>query len=1009
MHLRKLVCLLFLVYLTQGCQTDSEIKSEPVISFNKDIRPILTEHCTGCHGGVSKQAGVSFVYQKEAYARGHSGRLTIKPGDPEGSELIARLETQDISLRMPYNAPPLPDEKIQKLKLWIKQGAKWEKHWAFKKPVKTELPANMGKIEHPIDQFIQQSLQANNLQMNPRADKYRQLRRLSLDLIGLPPKLEQIQNFMSDNSDKAYENQVDRLLVSPHFGERWAAMWLDLARYADSQGYTRDEYRASWPYRDWVIKAFNQNLPYDQFVIKQLAGDLLPNKSMQDLIATSFHRQTPVNSEGGTDDEEFRVVAVMDRVATTWQAINGITMECVQCHSHPYDPIEHEEYYQSLAFFNTTRDADRRHDGPHLLIADDKKMKNKAFDWQMRLNELENLALERAHKLNNSVKDWAKLPIVKALTDDKTALQDEIFGLKKRVETLDPDKQKYPLMYAKRALKKREAMLAKLNAANYQTEPMQVANGEFNHKHTFSAKTRLILTTQALEQKQSVSAIKLSALPLNEKKARHTPEFSVSLDHIDIYKVSKNRQAEKLLIKDFMSLQGESIGDQLRRLAEGNNIGAANGLYSHRLFSPIESIAVFAEPVQLNAGESFEVVIKQYQYRNLNEGMPSELHRFKISASSDTGLIEYAKSQTRQQLIAEYQQVSQQLKPVKGTQLPIMQAQDNYNQRGTALFSRGNFLAKQGPLLKPGTPAIFPALAEQQKVDRLALANWFFKKDQPLTARVAVNHFWQQLFGRGLVSTVGDFGSSGELPSHPELLDYLALTFQNDYQWDIKKLIKLMVMSETYRQSSDASAADIKQDPQNIWLSRAKKRRLTAEMVRDQALLSSELFNPEMYGRPVMPPQPEGIWGRKGRVIKNWQSAEGKNRYRRAIYTFIKRAYIYPSFLTFDMETREISHGKRIATNTPLQALVTLNDPVYVEASNALGGLLQKDYLANKNIAQTLQQAFLKVTSRPPTPDEMSELKRTWLALEQAVGQDQALQFNQMAALLFNLDSALTR
>ncbi|WP_017446671.1 PSD1 and planctomycete cytochrome C domain-containing protein [Gayadomonas joobiniege] len=1004
----KLICLCSLIsQLMLGCKAEPEAGTEAKISFNKDIRPILTEHCTGCHGGVSKQAGVSFVYQKEAFGRGHSGRLTIKPGDPDGSELIARLETSDKRLRMPYNAPPLSPEKIQKLRRWIKQGAKWEKHWAFKKPVKRSPPAESTDSENPIDQFIQRSLRSQNLQMNVRADKYRQLRRLSLDLIGLPPTLSEIEEFIADQSDTAYETQVDRLLASPHFGERWAAMWLDLARYADSQGYTRDEYRASWPYRDWVIKAFNKNLPYDQFVTKQLAGDLLPNNKLPDLIATGFHRQTPVNSEGGTDDEEFRLVAVMDRVATTWQAINGLTMECVQCHSHPYDPIEHQEYYQSLAFFNTQRDADRRHDGPHLLIADDKEKQSKVFDWQMRLNELENLALTQTHQLNQSVKDWTKLPIVRVLSDDKTALQDEISVLKKRIQRLDADSQKYALRFAKRSLEQRQARLAQLSDSNYRPQPLTVKNGELNHKAPFSAKTRLVMTTHPVEHRQALAAIKFSVLPLNEQKARHTPEFAVSLDHIDIYKRTKNGQSDKLAIKDFLSLQSESIADQLTRLADGKNRGAANGLYSHRLFSPLETIAVFEKKLNLEVGDAIEVVIKQYQYRNLNEGMPSELHRFKISASQDESLIEYAVSQARQQLIAQYKQVNEQLKPIKGTKLPIMQEQDKFNQRGTALFSRGNFLAKQGPLLTPETPAIFPPMVEQKKLDRLALANWFFDKDQPLTARVAVNHFWQQLFGQGLVRTVGDFGSSGEPPSHPELLDYLALTFQNNFEWNIKKLIKLMVMSDTYRRSSNVT--NIEQDRQNLWLSRANKRRLSAEMIRDQALVTSGLFNAEMFGKPVMPPQPSGIWGRKGRVIKDWQTANDANRYRRAIYTFIKRAYIYPSFLTFDMETREISHGKRIATNTPLQALVTLNDPVFVEAANALGVLIQKDYLTDKNIQRALRRGFLKVTSRPPTENEISEIKNTWMALLTATDDQQTLAFSQIGALLLNLDAALTR
>ncbi|WP_143873465.1 PSD1 and planctomycete cytochrome C domain-containing protein [Catenovulum sediminis] len=1006
----RFILLPFICALMQACQPATSNKEKPEISFNRDIRPILTEHCTGCHGGVSKQAGVSFVYQKEAYGRGHSGRLTIKPGDPAGSELIARIETQDENLRMPYNAPPLAKEKIAKLRQWIREGAKWETHWAFKAPQKPPLPLAVAQQLNPIDQFVQQRLKSNAFSISPRADKYRQLRRLSLDLTGLPPSLDEIRQFIHDNSDDAYEKQVDRLLASEQFGERWAAMWLDLARYADSQGYTRDEYRASWPYRDWVIKAFNQNMPYNDFITKQLAGDLLDDKSVDDLIATSFHRQTPINSEGGTDDEEFRVIAVMDRVATSWRAINGITMECVQCHSHPYDPIEHDEYYKSYAFFNTSLDADYRSDAPHLMLPKETQLRQTAFELQMKMQTIRDTTINTTHQLSKQTGDWLKLAIVSASHDQKTALEDLIAKTEQQIKNLDPQKQKPRLNHAKYALKRYQQTLQSLLENQYKPEKLHIKNDELHHTDDFAQKTQISLDSEKVPPDQvigAITAIKLTALPVNAQKAIHTPEFAVSIDDIEIYKHHANGTLEKLQIKDYFTLHGEALDEQLKRLAKNANIDAAGGLFSHRLFAPLSTVAVLHTPLRLKPDDNLKIVLKQYQLRNLNEGMPSELQRFKVEITADEIWHHYADSEERTNLIAEYQTLSQKLADISSIALPVMLEQDPYNQRGTALFSRGNFLAKQGPLLKPHTPALLPPMPVQSKANRLTLAKWFFRDDQPLTARVAVNHFWQQLFGRGLVDTIGDFGSAGELPSHPKLLDWLAVTFQQDYQWDIKKLLKLMVMSETYRQTSASHAEQANLDPQNRLLSRANTRRLSAEMVRDQALFVSGLLTQKLAGEPVMPPQPQGIWGRKGRIIRDWQEAQGENRYRRAIYTFIKRAYIYPSFLTFDMETREISHGKRIQTNTPLQALVTLNDPVYVEASEALGKLIAQDYVSSNQLDEALKNAFLRVTSQPPTSQALTQLKQTFANIQSE--SDQQTAFNQISALLLNLDAALTR
>src|SRR5579859_2275088 len=428
---RRLIVALFAVVLAggglaawRGAGPFRFMRPREQVSFSRDIRPILNQNCVLCHGGVRQKNGVSFIFREEALGVGKSGRRTIVPGKPDASELIARVTSTDPEARMPYHAPPLSPQQIALLRRWIKEGAKWEDHWAFVAPKPQSLPA-VKKSEwprQPLDRFILARLEKEGLAPSPEADKAALLRRVSLDLIGLPPTAEEQATYLADSSPNAYEKQVDRLLASPHYGERWAALWLDLARYADSKGYEADRGRPGvWPYRDWVIDAFNRNLPYDQFVIKQLAGDLLPDATFEDQIATSFHRQTPNNDEGGTDDEEFRLVAAMDRSATTWSVLNGLTMNCVQCHSHPYDPIRHTDYYKSLAFFNTSNDADRDDDFPNLRFPKNSSRLAEAAGMQQEISDL-------LHSLTVSDREavekqqWKPLPIESAVANEVLAL-----------------------------------------------------------------------------------------------------------------------------------------------------------------------------------------------------------------------------------------------------------------------------------------------------------------------------------------------------------------------------------------------------------------------------------------------------------------------------------------------------------------------------------------------------------------------------------------------------------
>ncbi|WP_111979567.1 PSD1 and planctomycete cytochrome C domain-containing protein [Algibacillus agarilyticus] len=1021
---------LSLVSLLIGCTEPKSESSDKKISFNNDIRPILNKSCTGCHGGVGKQSNVSFIYREEALGRGHSGRLTIVPGDPDASELIVRVESNDPNIRMPYKAPALSQHEIQLLRTWIEQGAEWEEHWAFIKPQNHSVPTvqKTERINNEIDAFLQANLEEQQLSLSESANKTTLLRRLSFDLIGLPPTEKEIDAFLADEGNNAFEKQVDRLLASPRYGERWAAMWMDLARYADSHGYTRDEYRESWPYKQWVIEALNNNKPYNEFVIEQLAGDLMPNRSLDNIIATGFHRQTPSNSEGGTDDEEFRMVAVMDRNATTWSVLNAMTINCVQCHSHPYDPIEHDEYYASLSFFNTSKDADYRDYEPLYKLAKNKTEHQLAFDIQENLIKIREQEAQKAFELNKQTealspdKKWQKVEI-------ETAQGDELRGLSQYIKEMEDKnaeltaqgkKPNYRHVELVKVGKKRIAELTKQPVRHF-----EIKNGEYFDAGKYEARLYFNLISQAFEQTTLVNNIKLTATPQNPDKARHTPEKPFHIDDIKLYVIRANGEKTQLSINTHMSNSTEVMDEQLTQLSkldrqhDGLSTGEGVGWFAHRIYLPRWTVAVLNQPLTLQQGDKIEVELAQMQRTMLGDGIPSRLHRARIDISADAEWLNYANSEHRTTHVKHYGELKNQLASIEGYGMPVMLEQDRWDNRAMAKFNRGNMIAKVGELLKPNTPAIFPHFTQQPS--RLGLGQWFFQPDQPLTARVAVNRLWHRLFGIGIVETLEDFGSAGTSPTHPELLDWLALHFQNDLNWDMKAILKKMVMSHAYQQDATIDPTLLEKDPKNQWLSRGPRQRLTAEMIRDQALLAADLLVNKIGGEPAMPPQPDGIWGHPGKIIKEWTNATDENRYRRAIYTFVKRAFMYPSFLTFDMETREFSHERRIATNTPLQALVTLNDPVYHEAAQALGKLMQDK--AASSIDSAIELGFKRVLSRQPNKNELASLNdalneiQLQLKTELADKTEQTKQANTlssgswtaMASILLNLDDALTR
>ena len=1003
------------------------------VHFSSDIRPILNQNCVQCHGGVRQKNNVSFIFRDEALGVGKSGRRTIVPGDPDASELMARITSKDPETRMPYRAAPLAPEQIELLRRWIRQGAKWEDHWSFVAPKPQAIPAvkRAAWPKETLDRFILARLEKEGLEPSPEAEKAELLRRASLDLTGLPPTAEELAAYLADSSPNAYEKQVDRLLASPRYGERWAAMWLDLARYADTKGYEADRARPGvWPYRDWVIEAFNRNVPCDKFVITQLAGDLLPNATFEDRIATSFHRQTPNNDEGGTDDEEFRLVAVMDRSATTWAVLNGLTINCVQCHSHPYDPLRHNEYYKSLAFFNTSRDADYPSDAPVLRVPKDRSRYPEAAQLQQEIAALTTEAVDKGRELVAQTQ-WTPIKAASVTASEAPALRWEIVDLQRQFAELK--ERELPGLEPKaKELKDRAKLLKETAKAIEDDKKLVIAKANVKptafpvHDNDFAAAAttpgKSVYQIAAITDLPRITALRVEILPANPEVARHTPELGFIVDKLEAWVIGPGGREKKIAFHNFVPDSETNLSDAVARAVKakpGHEAEAATGGFAAdpNLFQNRWLVAVPAAPIELARGSHIKIELTQIQSIS---SKPALIKHARLSASGDSRWTALTADPVYNGDLARLTSLGKQLAKIPSVDTPVMAEQPTYEDRETLEFERGNFLTKIGPALSADVPALFPKLPAGEPRNRLTLAKWFFSPEQPLTARVTVNRYWEQLFGTGIVETLENFGSVGEEPSHPELLDWLALHFQNDLRWNVKALLREMVLSATYRQSARTAPELNERDPRNRLLARGPQQRLTAEMVRDQALMAGGLLNLVMGGPPVMPPQPEGVWNSVYNDSK-WIDAKGPNRYRRAIYTYIKRTSGYPSFLTFDASDHDTSLARRIPTNTPLQALVTLNDPVYAEASEALAKRMMK---ASANLDERLQYGARLVLSRDLTENELATLRRLFektsggpegarlvkasMQLEESSNRKREA-MTAVASVLLNLDAALTR
>ncbi|MDB4727260.1 DUF1553 domain-containing protein [Saprospiraceae bacterium] len=906
-------------------------RNEKAISFSQDVKPILNKHCLACHGGIKKSGEYSLLFEDEALGIAESGTRVILPGDSRNSEFIKRIIHKDPDTRMPLDAPPLSQQEISTLTRWIDQGAKWEKHWAYIPPNSSISPTKMDNkwVKNDLDYFILNQLQHHDLSPSQEANRNTLIRRLSLDLIGLPPTPKEVDTFINDTSPDAYEKLLDQLLASPHFGERWAAMWLDLARYADTKGYEKDPYRNIWRFRDWVIQAFNEDMPFDQFTIEQLAGDLLSTPTQDQLIATAFHRNTMTNTEGGTEDEEFRVAAIIDRVNTTMEVWQGTTMSCVQCHSHPYDPFRHEEYYETFAFFNNTQDADLDNEIPNLAVYPEET-----------INEIEAL-FEDIQKMEPSINidQTASIP---------TQIKQAIFP---RLHPNFCDDFHNVQFHGGRWL------------SNWTFRVQAGEQGKFYFKF------------------DNIDINGLEAISYTWSSTGSDATIECRLDSIAGTKINSLKCAAtkppglKHLWQDKFKTQRIRISQNEKKLLSGKH---------DLIFEIVNTTGKIPEGIIL-----------------LSE---IELH-YKNQKPANASL-----KKVRQNLIDTRKGL---------TYSPIMKEKSAAFARKTQVFERGNFLTK-GKKVKPNVPDELPSLPKNEPANRLAFAKWLVSKENPLTARVIVNRFWEQIFGTGLVETLEDFGTQGMKPSHPELLDYLALRFMNEHKWSVKALLKEIMLSATYRQSSESTALKLEKDPYNLLLSRGARYRLSAEQIRDQALVVSGLLHDTIGGKSVMPPQPEGIW-QSVYSGEKWVTPNDHSRYRRGLYTFWKRTSPYPSMMSFDSPSREVCVSRRIRTNTPLQALVTMNDPVFVEAAQALGKEMKENGKGNVDLG--IKMGYKIALGKEVDKSTLTILKRLYENAKIELSQPKAIETSNpekepefpmtpmtvVANAILNLDSFVMR
>lgn len=980
--MRKLnTALIALAFAPLALALPSKLAAAP-IDFNHDIRPILSENCFACHGPdpEKRKSGMRLDLRDQATKPAKSGDTPIVPGHPDQSQVIQRLTTANEDDKMPpaKSHKVVSAAQISILKQWIEQGAKYETHWAFVPPTRPPVAAVKGKfwVRNPIDAFILARLEKEGLKPSVEADKVTLLRRASLDLIGLPPSIAEIDAFLADPSPDAYEKQIDRLLASPHYGERWGRHWLDAARYADSDGYEKDKARFIWFYRDWVINAFNRDLPYDQFIIQQLAGDLLPHPTQDQIVATGFLRNSMLNEEGAVDPEQFRMDEMFDRMDAIGKSILGVTIQCAQCHSHKFDPISQEEYYRLFAFLNND------HEAFHLCYSPQQQMK--AADLSRQMREIEGGLRhampdwkERMGEWEKTVKDqpqWTVLPDLEHMGDKDTyyyKLKDGSYLAKGYATT------KYNETFrTKTNLKNITAFRLELL-----TDPNLPAGGPGR-----SIMGTCAVTEFYVEAAPASAPEKKVKLKFSSASADYTQPVR-DLEAIFFDKTNRHRITGPVEFAiDGKDETGWGIDEGPGRRNQDRKA----------VFNCDKPIGIDGDVIL-----TFHIV-QNHGGWNSDDNQNNNVGRFRISATAAPGVVKAdplpkgireilaipQKERSEQQVaevfsywrttVPEWKEANDRIEGLwaqwpQGTTSQTLIAREEPRQ--THVLTRGDWL-KPTTAVTAGVPAILNPLPAGAPPTRMTLAKWLVDPKAPTTARVFVNRMWQAYFGIGLVATPEDFGTQGELPSHPELLDWLACEFMHPSSgtpWSIKHIQRLIVTSSTYRQASRVTPDELARDPYNRLLERGPRNRVEGEIVHDIALAASGLLNDQIGGRPVMPPAPAFLFTPPASYGPfPWKDETDSQKYRRAIYTFRRRSTPFPALATFDVPNGESSCVRRSRSNSPLQALVALNEPMFVECAQALARKTVTD--GGKSEVDRLAFAFRTVLSRRPSESEQKTL-----------------------------------
>ena len=954
------------------------------VDFNRQIRPILSNNCYHCHGpdAENREADLRLDSLDGATAD-LGGYAAIVPGVADQSEILARLNSEDPDERMPPtdSGKKVSAEQIELLRTWIDEGANWPVHWSFVSPQRPPVPRGIDESlsNNEIDDFVIERLAASELKPSPVTDPRALIRRLTLDLTGLPPSREEIHTFLNDRNDDSYERLVDRLLSSPHFGERMAVAWLDQARYADTNGYSIDGGRQMWLWRDWVIDAYNQNMPFDQFTIEQLAGDLLPDATVDQRVATGFNRNHMITHEGGTIPEENLTNYTVDRVKTTAEVFLGLTMGCAQCHDHKYDPLSQLDYYRFFAFFNTLNDRGLDGNGGKNSVP---IVQAQTVLGQGQMGQIELQLAGLRKQLNRPL-------------DSQQHWEKEALGhLDERGKNL----QLHPLKILRITTPNR-------GVADLEDDKTILSLKESSRSPSFSLKA----------DAENITGLRIEFLPnpalpgggLGQGKESGLPgsfiltSFSTSTgalpsDQVDLYKMTPIRcVTASSAHADYPPRDCLDPRDHNGWSPHPNNRTA-----QHITFSFVQSLNASETPyitVLLvwgggKFGNEAELVAGQYRFYAITgtddgTNLPED-----VQAILRT-LPEHRSAVQQQRLSNYYAKVAPELENTRHAIANLTDRLATLNQphstmgmdtsatpRKTHILNRGQYDQPADEVL-PGVPGCLPPLPAAAKADRLGLAQWLVQPDHPLTARVAVNRIWQLFFGAGIVTSSADFGSQGQPPSHPDMLDYLAVDFVES-GWNVKRLVKNIVMSATYKQSSRVTATQRQVDPSNQLLSRGPRFRLQAEFIRDMALHVSGLLVDQIGGPSVNPYQPPGLWrevshfGSSDATAQVFVQDHGEKLYRRSMYTFWKRTVPPPSMIVFDAPNRETCTLKRSATNTPLQALVLLNDPQFVEASRALAERIVNE--GPDGTEERIVFAFELATGRLPTSQEVAVLMQAY-------------------------------